>query len=359
MPKILVGLSGGVDSVVALMLLKQKGFEPRGVSLKYAVWQDPLNPQRENVCCDAAAFRHAQAVCRKLQVPYEIVDVKREFQQEVIAYFTRTLTQAKTPNPCLVCNRRLKFPYLFKAAQKRKIALVATGHYARVSQNPISQQFELKRARDLRKDQTYSLAYLPREYLAKLVLPLGNLKKAQVYEIARQHKLNFFLKKKESQDFCFVAGKALPRFLAATLGEQAGAIEDEFGRVLGSHVGLHFFTIGQRRGLELPGGPYFVRAKKLRSNTLVVTRDPKRLLAARVQLRACHFFNAQFPRTKIWVQAKTRAGARLAPAEFIPHKGKAGELVFRRCQRAFTPGQFAVFYQNNVCLGGGIIEGGG
>ncbi|MBU4482075.1 tRNA 2-thiouridine(34) synthase MnmA [Patescibacteria group bacterium] len=356
--KIVVGMSGGVDSTMALVLLKKLGWEPIGVSLKYCVWKDKENLLRANVCCSTESFAMAKKVCKKLNVPYYIYDVSREFKSEVIEYFISELKNNKTPNPCVMCNPNLKFKKLFEWAKRHKIDYVATGHYARINNN------KLLIAKDKSKDQTYSLSHLPQKYLSKIVFPLGDLTKDEIYKMAKKQGFDFYLKTKQSQDFCFVAGKSMSNFLSKEIGQKLGEMQDKSGKVLGQHNGLHFYTIGQRKGIKLAGGPYFVIGFDVKKNILIVSKNKKDLLSKLVVLSPVHFINpVQSTRDKFRARVKIRSQHKSALATIKPHldpllnrRGrKAVELIFDKPQVAITPGQFAVFYQRNICLGGGNI----
>lgn len=354
--KIVVGLSGGVDSSMALVLLKKQGWQPIGVSLKYAIWKDPRNLLRENVCCSAESFRIAESICQKLKVPYHILDVSEDFKKEVIDYFISELKNNRTPNPCIICNRYLKFKKLFEWAQAHKVKYVATGHYARLRESPDRGKYEFLVAKDRNKDQTYSLCFLPQEWLGNIVFPLGGYTKPEIYQKAKEADFEFFLKRKESQNFCFVAGgKSLRCFLEKEIGKKPGPIKDSQGNILGEHQGLHFYTIGQRRGLGLPGGPYFVKDFEERKNLLIAAKNKKELLKSVAFLSPVHFISEEFPKRKINITAKIRYRQPLAKATLLPLSQGKIKLVFDRPQRAITPGQFAVFYKKDVCLGGGKI----
>ncbi len=370
-PKVFVGMSGGVDSSVALALLKERGWSPMGVSLKYSVWpfgaprqargkltQDKAvseNMLRENACCSAESFRLAKEVCRRLGVPHRVVDVSKEFQKKVIDYFIKELEGGKTPNPCIICNRHLKFKKLFEVARKEKIEYVATGHYARALMNRATGEYQLAKSRDRKKDQTYSLCLLPQNWLRHIVFPLADYTKEKVFETAKKRGFDFYLKRKESQDFCFVANKCLNCFLEKEIGQKAGLIRDTNGNVLGQHPGLHFYTIGQRKGLYLPNGPYFVVNKDAKKNILAVSKSTKDLYGRGVILFPYNLIFGGKLRTKIEVMAKVRYSAPLAHAILRPLLGNKIELFFKKPQKAITPGQFAIFYKGNVCLGGGRI----
>lgn len=353
--KIVVGMSGGVDSSMALVLLKQLGWQPIGVSLKYAVWQNSHNLLRENVCCSRESFNIAKDVCQRLDVPYHILDVSREFKKVVIDYFTDELKNNRTPNPCIICNRHLKFKKLFEWAAANNIKYVATGHYARIKQNTRTKEYELTKAADTNKDQTYSLCFLPREWLKNIVLPLGKYIKPQIYQMAKDEGFPVFLKRKESQNFCFVAGGSMKCFLEKELGINKGNIENTRGINLGEHNGLHFFTIGQRKGLQLPNGPYFVKAINSKSNTLIVTKDEKELYRQEATLSPFNNLREENALKNIKVTAKVRYQQPLAPATLKQVSRNKLKLKFDQPQKAITPGQFGVFYQGEVCLGGGKI----
>ena len=355
--RIVVGMSGGVDSSMALLLLKEQGFKPIGVSLKYAVWKDKQNLLRENICCSANSFKIAKDICKKLKVPYYIFDVAKEFKKEVIGYFTSELKDNKTPNPCIICNRYLKFKKLFDWAKKHQIKYVATGHYARISKNTHTGRYELIRAKDKEKDQTYSLCFLPQKWLKHIIFPLGNYTKPEIYKMAREKGFGIFLKQKQSQNFCFVAGKSINHFLKKEIGQEQGLIKNTKGKILGKHSGLHFYTIGQRKGINLPGGPYFVVDMDALNNVLIVSKNKNELYRKEALLSPLHFISNIPPKDKICVQAKIRYRQPLTKAVLYPTKDKKGaaKLVFNKPQKAITPGQFAVFYQKDVCLGGGRI----
>ena len=351
---IVVGMSGGVDSSMALILLKKQGWDPVGVSLKYPVWKDAANCLRENVCCSAESFRIAGDVCKKLGVPYHIYDVSKDFQAEVIDYFLESLRGYRTPNPCVICNRHLKFKKLLDWAQRHGVEHVATGHYARIRHNPKTKKTQLLQSKDAEKDQTYSLSFLSQAQLRRIVLPLGEYTKQEIYAMAEREGFEIFLKRKQSQDFCFVAGNSMDSFLAKEVGVKEGPLCDETGRVLGKHRGIHFYTIGQRKGLGLSGGPYFVTGFDAEANSLTVSRDEKKLLRKEITLRPCNFFSGM-PKRPVRVRTKIRYRQEAASGTLYPLSKSKTKIVFDKPQRAVTPGQFAVFYQRQVCLGGGEI----
>jgi len=340
-------MSGGVDSSVALYLLKKQGYQPIGISLKYDVWQDSCNLS-ENVCCSKKSFEIAKEICDRLGVPHHIVEVKSRFKKEVIDYFTDELKQARTPSPCVFCNRNLKFKVLLEQAEKFNADFVATGHYARIKHG------QLSRASDNAKDQTYSLCFLPQAYLSKIIFPLGDLTKDEVYGIAKEAGFNWFEKVKQSQDFCFVSGSAIDSFLEKEIGVHKGNIVSENGAVLGEHRGLHFYTIGQRKGVDLSNGPYFVVSKDSKHNRLVVSKNEQLCNSSEVELSRVNFISGE-PILPLNVTAKIRSTQELSEAILQKNKN-IYKLVFAKPQRAVTSGQIAVFYDGEACLGGGIIS---
>ncbi len=319
--RVVVGLSGGIDSSVSLLLLKKQGYQPIGLSLRYG------------------NFKTARKICQKLEVPYHIIDIRLEFKKKVIEYFLKLSKQGKTPNPCIICNHLVKFKALFDFAKKQGAQYVSTGHYARVKNN------QLLRAKDKQKDQSYFLCLLNQEQLSKIIFPLGNYTKKQVYQIAKKEGFDFLIKRKQSQDLCFIPPKIL---------SPPGQIVDQKGNVLGQHQGLHFYTIGQRKKIRLSDGPWWVVGFSQEKNQLIVTNkenDPALYRQAAI-LTDVHFISGQPSQKSIKVKAKTRFNQPLAWAKLYPDSSK---LVFDKPQKAVTPGQWAVFYQGQVCLGGGII----
>ena len=355
--RIVVGMSGGIDSAMALFLLKKEGWDPLGVTLKLPVWQDKENLLRENICCTKESINVAKRICSLLNVPHYLIDAQKEFEKEVINYFLRELKQARTPNPCLICNRRLKFKKLFEFTKSLGIKYIATGHYAKIQKDKKSGKYYLKRAKDKAKDQTYTLALLPQYWLKNIIFPLGNYTKDEVKKMAQKEGFDFLLRKKQSQDFCFVAGKSLEKFLEKKLGRKKGVIKDSEGKILGEHKGVHFYTTGQRKGIQIPQGPYFVKKIDAKRNIIIVTKNQKELLERKVNLTSIHFISERPSKKEIKVKAKIRAHHLRAGAKLYLLSPKKGYLLFEKPQRAVTPGQFAVFYEKDICLGAGkIIE---
>ncbi|MEA2113592.1 MAG: tRNA 2-thiouridine(34) synthase MnmA [Patescibacteria group bacterium] len=352
----MVGLSGGVDSSVALFLLKKQGFNPVGVSFKYPVWEDKQNPLKENTCCSKSGFALAKKVCQKLKVPYYIIDARLNFEKKVISYFLSELKNKRTPSPCLICNRFVKFQGLFDFARKKGIKYIATGHYARIRKNKKTAKYELLKGADKTKDQSYFLSLLGQKQLGNIIFPLGEYAKKEVEQIAKKEGLDFFSKIKQSQDLCFVSQKALPFYMEEKIGVQEGDIVDEKRNILGRHRGLFYYTIGQRKRINIPNGPWWVADLNKKENRLIITNeenDPA-LFRRTVILDKCYFISGAKPKKTTEVMVKIRFNQKVSRAKLVVGKNKV-KLIFKKPQRAVTPGQFAVFYQGDICLGNGVI----
>ncbi len=357
--KIVVGMSGGVDSSISLLLLKKKGWKPVGVSLKLAKWEHPENKLGENACCTPKSLRIASEVCEELGVPYHEYDVKEEFREEVMDYFKKELSNNRTPNPCVVCNQKLKFKKLFEWAEEKDIEHVATGHYAKTRPCSQSGGYELVRPKDKDKDQTYGLAMLPQKMIRKIRFPLGDYLKKEVYETAEEEGFEFFLKKQQSQDLCFVSGKAYPIYLENEIGRDPGPIkkEDEEGEVIGEHKGLHFYTIGQRKGLNLDE-KYYVKGFDEENNAVIVTKDRLGITSNKIVVEDINYISGSPVEEPTEVRAKVRYSEPLSKGELIPITEEKAEVVFEEPRLFATAGQFCVFYnsENDVCIGGGRIK---
>lgn len=352
--KVIVGISGGIDSSIALILLKKQGFDPIGVSLKFSIWKDKKNLLKENICCSEKSFEIAKRICKKFKIPYFIISAEREFKRKVINYFISEIRKGKTPNPCIICNEKVKFQKLLEIAKKFKANFIATGHYARIRFNEEDKKYLLLRGRDKKKDQSYYLCFLNQRILKHIIFPLGNLKKEEVKKIAKELEIKDFFTK-ESQDLCFVAKKSLPYFIEKYIGKKPGKIINEKGEFLGEHNGLHLFTLGQRKRLKIPGGPYYVIGFDRKKNFLIVSKNKKKLYKKETHLSPFHFISGKAPKKKIEILCKTRKTQLLKKAILFPPRRNKIKILFKRSCFSPTPGQFAVFYKGDICLGGGII----
>lgn len=351
--KIVVGMSGGIDSSMALILLKKQGWQPISVSLNLPVWQNKKNSKQENIDSSQQSLKIVKSICKKLNVPHYVINAKKDFKKEVVDYFISEWKNLRTPNPCVICNPNFKFKQLFQWAKKHKIQYVATGHYARIIFNNKTKKYELLKSRDKNKDQSYDLCLLPQKWLAYIIFPLENYTKKEIYRLAEKENLKSLISKQESQDFCFVSNKFLCPFLKEKIGKKQGLIRDIKGDILSHHQGLHFFTLGQRKGLKLADGPYFVIGFDKKKNTLFVSKNKKYLYKKEILISPYHFIG-QKPLKPIKAQVKIRYGQKSYQANLIPEKRKL-KIVFLKSAFAPTPGQFAVFYQKDKCLGGGRI----
>lgn len=343
-----VGMSGGIDSSMSLVLLKTLGYEPIGLTLKLPTWQKNQSSE--------SATKTAKAICQKAGAPHFVLDVQREFKKEVVDYFIKELRVGRTPNPCVICNPYLKFKKLFEFAAKKRISLVATGHYAKTRLNKKVGEYELLKAKDKKKDQSYYLSFLTQEYLRNIIFPLGNYTKEKVYEMAGERGFKILLERKQSQDFCFLGNNRLTEFLEKELGEKPGKIIDEKGIILGKHQGVWFYTIGQRKGINLSGGPYFVKELNKKKNLVVVTKNKKGLFQKEIFLFPSNFISGKAPKKKIKTTAKTRYQQKSSEAILFPPESKKLKVVFSKPRLAIAPGQFCVFYNRDICLGAGVIN---
>ena len=334
-----VAISGGVDSLMSAYLLKQQGHDLIGIHFLTGYESERLN---------------ISEIAAQVGIPYEIIDVQADFDREVVDYFSKTYLAGKTPNPCLVCNPRIKFGIIFEKARRFGIKRIATGHYAGIKKDS-SGGIHLFRGADRNKDQSYFLAFLSRKQLYKACFPLWNLTKDDVVKKTAALGLQP-VTRSESQDVCFIQGLPYGEFLQRRFGfkPEPGEIVDENGKVLGKHPGLHMFTVGQRRGINCPAeAPYYVLRLDTRRNHLVV--GPKAsTLSYQCRVEKINWIQSR-PLKEIRVQTRVRYRHQAAPATLVPEKDGCATIVFDRPQSAITPGQGAVFYVNDEVIGGGMI----
>ncbi len=334
-------MSGGVDSSVAAALLKKAGFEVAGAFLK--CWQ----ADKENYCSTDEDQRIARLVANKIGIPFYTFDFTREYKEKVIDYFIKEYARGKTPNPDIICNQEIKFGILLKKATALGFHFLATGHYARVE--AVKDRIKLLKGRDKNKDQSYFLYALKPKVLKKIMFPVGGCKKDEVRKMAKVFNLPN-ADKKDSQGICFVGKVKLIDFLKEYLPPKKGKILLKDGKVIGEHQGFYYYTIGQRKGLHLSSGPYFVLKINPKNNTLIVSRDEKDLYKKELKAKRINWLNK--PKLPIKVTAKIRYRHKGAKAKLY----SGGRLVFEKPQMAIAPGQSVVFYKGEELLGGGIIE---
>lgn len=352
-PRVVVAMSGGVDSSVAAALLQQQGYEVIGMMLR--LWSEP-GREASNRCCTPDAMALARRVAARLEIPFYAVDAQQVFYETVVQSFVDGYAQGTTPNPCLACNRSIRWEFLLGRALTLGADFMATGHYAGLRRDPAG-PVQLLRAVDEAKDQSYVLHVLGQDQLRHALFPLGDYTKQAARELARRLVLPV-AERADSQDLCFLGGDDYRAFLQrrAPHLEQPGPVEDPSGRTLGEHRGLSFYTIGQRKGLGVASRvPLYVLGKDLARNALVV--GPAEALG-RAELLAgpVNWIAGQPPEASFHATVKIRYKAHPAPGIVTPLNGGQARVVFDQPLRDITPGQAAVFYQGDVCLGGGIIQ---
>ena len=383
MPKVIAGMSGGVDSSVAAYLLKEKGYEVEGIS--FLMWEKPKGTSP--ACCSLRAVEETAKTARQIGIPHDVIDVRGDFAEKVITPFVHAYISGLTPNPCIVCNRHIKFPYLLKESNKRGAEYISTGHYARIErQDTRVQGFKdsstttdfshqtsvlLKKGVDTKKDQSYVLYVLTQDVLKKLILPLGDYTKNAVREIAEKLGLAA-AKRAESQEICFIQERNYLTFIQkiSPVEREPGPIVDTHGKIIGTHKGIHGYTIGQRKGLGIASPePLYVVDIDIQKNTVYAgPRDSVKKKEFYV-----HELNWLTPpppplmkqdkegleKTSGAFRAavKVRSTMKDEPAMifFDPASFEIVRVVFDEPQWAPAPGQSAVFYDNDIVIGGGII----
>jgi tRNA-uridine 2-sulfurtransferase len=361
--RVVVAMSGGVDSSVAAALLKAEGYSVVGLMLR--LWGEPDQPgSAYNRCCSPDSIAQARRVAEILDIPFYVLDAQAQFKTHVVDFFVDSYVSGITPNPCLECNRHVRWDYLLKRALAMDAQYLATGHYARIRAvtDPATNgatAYQLLKGVDDRKDQSYVLSVMGQAQLAHALFPIGEHHKPGIRQMARDFKLPV-AEREESQDLCFLADNDYRRFVREHAGRaiEPGPIVRRDGSVVGEHTGLPFYTIGQRKGIGIAGPlPLYVLGTQPASNALVVGTleelGQDRLTAGQV-----NWTSGRAPEGPIRAEVKIRYRASPAWAEVTPLSGGRARVVFDHPLRDITPGQAAVFYDGEMCLGGGVIERG-
>ena len=348
--KVLVAMSGGVDSSVATFLLKQEGYEVAGVFMK--VWDD--NSPIGTACFspDGSDINDVTRVAEQLNVELTIIDLSQEYKRFVLDYFIQEYSKGRTPNPCVVCNKFLKFGFLIEKSIKKGLVFdfFATGHYSLVEYSNQEKKYFLKKGQDANKDQSYFLFLLTQKQLSKLIFPLGSLTKKDVCSIA--HQQGFFVKdKEESQDF--ISGD---KSLFFENGSAKGDVVDTKGNTLGQHKGIIYYTIGQRKGLGISGGKPLYVVKIDAENNRVVLGEEKELYKKEFLVSSLHFTALKDFILPFECEVKIRYRHPAVQAVVYPLENNVAKVVYKTPQKSITPGQAAVFYNKDLLIGGGFIE---
>jgi len=353
--RIVVGMSGGVDSSVTALLLKQQGFEVIGLFMKN--WEDDDD---KDFCSSRQDLIDAVSVADTIDIPIEAVNFSKEYKDRVFSYFLREYEAGRTPNPDILCNSEIKFKAFLEHAIDMGADAIATGHYAKIRET--DGRYQLLKAADDSKDQSYFLHRLNQAQLSKAMFPLGMIPKLQVREIAQRHKLSNHAKK-DSTGICFIGERPFREFLNRYLPTTPGEMVTPEGDVVGQHMGLSFYTLGQRQGLGIGGGkdgtgePWFVADKDMISNHLIVVQghDHPDLLTRHLNAMEMHWISGHAPDITRNYAAKTRYRQADAACRITALSGDHASFTFDEAQWAVTPGQSVVVYDGDVCLGGGII----
>ncbi len=348
-------MSGGVDSSTAAALLAREGHDVIGIGLKLP---EPLvGKESDRSCCGIANMDDARRVSDKIGIPFYLLNYEKIFEKSVIAYFCDSYLNGKTPNPCVECNRVVKFGHLFKAAENLEADCIATGHYARICQDPKTDRYLLKKGSDPEKDQSYFLYPLSQEQLSRILFPLGEMTKAETRKLAKSLGIKTS-GKPASQDICFLGTGDYRELLAKRFPSSlnSGSIVNSKGEVLGRHKGMAYYTVGQRRGLGFGMGvPLYVLHVDPASNEVVVG-SREELQKAHINIHSVNWISSDEPDGPLELSVKIRYRQVEIPSLVIPKRGNRAKIVFHTPASGVAPGQSAVFYNDDLVVGGGVIE---
>lgn len=353
--KVVVGMSGGVDSSVAAFILKEQGYEVIGITMQ--VWPENKEfEEREGGCCSLSAVNDARKVADALGIYYYVMNFRDIFEKKVIDNFTDEYLHGRTPNPCIECNKHIKFEELLRRAELMGADYVATGHYAKVKKDEKTGRYLLLRSNDQKKDQTYALYGLTQYQLSHTLMPLGDYTKDRIREIAEELKLPV-AHKPDSQEICFVTDDDHGRFIKERVADKVkpGYFVDKNGKILGTHKGIVYYTIGQRKGLGLSmGKPVYVVDIRPELNQVVIGEE-KEIFQTTLYAEEVNLIPFDKLEGEMRVTAKIRYKAKECPATIYPYKNGIA-VKFDEPQRAITKGQSVVMYDGDVVVGGGIIK---
>ncbi len=354
--KVLVAMSGGVDSSLAAALLVEQGYDVIGATMQ--IWDKdiPEDDAENRGCCSLSAIDDARRVAEKIGIPYYVLNFRDMFQETVVGYFIREYGNGKTPNPCIACNRYVKFEGLLQKALALGAQYVATGHYARIAYNETLGRHTLSKGIDHTKDQSYALYHLNQNTLKHFLMPLGGYTKVRTRELAREYGLSV-ANKPESQEICFVPNDDYKSFLAEKSPKalRPGNLVDTNGKILGKHQGLPLYTVGQRKGLGIATGvPLYVVELDYEGNRVVVGNNQD-VFAKELIAEDLNFITMDSLAHTITASTKIRYGAKEGVATIVPLEGGKVKVSFAEPQRAISPGQSVVFYDGDMVIGGGII----
>ncbi|KGX88975.1 tRNA 2-thiouridine(34) synthase MnmA [Pontibacillus litoralis] len=350
--RVVVGMSGGVDSSVTALLLKQQGYDVVGIFMKN--WDDT---DENGVCTATEDYEDVIRVCNQLDIPYYAVNFEKQYWDKVFTYFLEEYKAGRTPNPDVMCNKEIKFKAFMDHAMSLGADYVATGHYAQVRKQ--GNRYEMLRGHDHNKDQTYFLNQLTQDVLKKVMFPLGHMDKKQVRQIAEENDLAT-AKKKDSTGICFIGERNFKEFLSQYLPAQPGNMETMDGEVKGKHDGLMYYTLGQRQGLGIggPGDPWFVIGKNVEENILYVGQGYHNdlLYTEGLEASGMNWTLGEVPTEPFTCTAKFRYRQEDSNVTVTPISATQIRVMFHERERAITPGQAVVLYDGDVCLGGGTID---